>query len=119
MRQRKQRCSRRLTRQPLRLLSVAVNAKIVVEVELGAELDAVNAIASAAVALAGAVPVFAFAEDLPANVSAKICPECLTMRKRPGLIRRLTRMPGSPHLKTTLEMFPSTTLRICGGIGKK
>jgi len=74
MRPRKPRCSRRLTRQLLRLLSAAVDAEVVVEVELGAELDAVDAVPVAAVALAGAVPVPACAAELPANVSAELCP---------------------------------------------
>jgi len=74
MRPRKQRCSRRLTQQLLRLLSAAGDAEVVVDVELGAELDAVDAVAAAAVALASAVPVPAFAEELPANVSAEFCP---------------------------------------------
>jgi len=70
MRPRKPRSSRRLTRQLQRLLSAAVDAVVVVEVELGAELDALDAVAVAGVALAGAVHVRACAEALPADVGA-------------------------------------------------
>jgi len=66
-----------LTQQLLWLLSAARDAEVVVEVELGAELEVVDAVAAAAVALAGAVPVPACAEELPANVSAEFFPESI------------------------------------------
>jgi len=92
-----------------------VGAEVVEAGELGAELDAVDAVAVAAVAvaavvLAGAVVVAAGTEELPADVSEAYI-SSLTMRRRPGPSRRLTLTLFPPHLTASSTTKPWTTLR--------
>jgi len=82
-----------LTRQPLRPPSAAVGAEVVAAGELGAELDAVDAVvvaevAVAAVVVAGAVAVAAGTEKLLADASEAYI-SGLPMRRRPGPSRRM------------------------------
>jgi len=62
------------SRQPLPLSLPDVSVEFFAAGGLGPELEAVDAVAVAAEALAGAVLVPACAEELPANVSAELCP---------------------------------------------
>jgi len=92
-----------------------VGAEVVAAGKLGAELDAVDAIAVAAVAvtavvLAGAVAVATGTEELPADVNEAYVSR-LTMRRRPRPSRKLTLTLFPPHLTASSTTGPWTTLR--------